>query len=345
MTDRLSYRQLYTQIEGLNTEVYQSILKGDYEAFERVLEGFITSGIMEQDEFTTARKAYRYSAMPFTLNGIYIGTEDNSNFLEQVTERMYGTISDIKQRDIYPIYAYLTEQEKIERKENKLFEKRLAALDEYVELYKNLYKETSNTSIFKEVPLIDDVEQHQKTYIDKIIDLATARSKFGLTFGFTCSDIDNEELAKKDIPEKIGYLTHKFSNVFKDTSNSIEDYFSFSTDDTNILISNYIQGKGIDRKNWKNYKKGIFPNIPLFYLELAFYLSIPSSDEIEKFLNLHGYSIKSPMTHFHDIYCGKKVYHILHRDLCRWIDAGIDYNLINEMCGMQLEIKEKRKPK
>ena len=34
---------------------------------------------------------------------------------------------------------------------------------------------------------------------------------------------------------------------------------------------------------------------------------------------------------------------VLHRDLCRWIDAGIDYNLINEICGLKLEQKELRK--
>ncbi len=89
----------------------------------------------------------------------------------------------------------------------------------------------------------------------------------------------------------------------------------------------------------------ILPNIHLFYLELALYLTIPSSDEIEKFMNLHGYSIKSPMTHFQDISCKKNVYHILHRDLCRWIDAGIDYNLLSQMCGFLLEQKEIRKPK
>ena len=29
-------------------------------------------------------------------------------------------------------------------------------------------------------------------------------------------------------------------------------------------------------------------------------------------------------------------YSLLHRDLCRLIDAGIDYNLLNEMCGRGL---------
>ena len=346
MKDILYYKQLFAQFEALNASAYQAYLKGDFEEFEGIIEDFISSGIMEQEQFPIARESYRYASMPFTLNGFYIGTDDNSNFLENVIERMAWTISDIKQRDVYPIYAYLTEQEKQERAENKLTEKRIAALDEYVTLYKNLYNENTKTSIFG-IPLIDNVKQHQMFYIDKVVELATARSKFHLSHDFTCSSIDNELLASMTTPEKMEYLTKKFANIFSDDVGKnkvrIEDYFSYSNDDKKILISNYIQGKRIDRKNWKNYTKGIFPNNPLFYLELAFYLSIPSSDEIEKFMNLHGYSIKGPITHFYDIPFGTKKYHILHRDLCRWIDAGIDYNLINEMCGMELEVKEQRK--
>lgn len=93
----------------------------------------------------------------------------------------------------------------------------------------------------------------------------------------------------------------------------------------------------------KNIAKVLFPTNPLFYLELAFYLSIPSSNEIEKFMNHHGYSIKSQMTFFQDICCRNNTYHILYKDFCKWIDAGIDYNLINELFRYQLEVKETRK--
>lgn len=119
-----------------------------------------------------------------------------------------------------------------------------------------------------------------------------------------------EKLADKNISDKMKYLSKNFPNIFETKTGAktkeVEDYFTFKSYDEKILASNYIHGKGIDRKNWKRYVKGILPSIPLFYLELAFYLSIPSSDEIEKFMSLHGYSIKSPMTYFHDIKCGKR---------------------------------------
>lgn len=62
-------------------------------------------------------------------------------------------------------------------------------------------------------------------------------------------------------------------------------------------------------------------------------------------MNLHGYSIKSHMTLFYDIQWGGKFYCILHKDLCRWIDAGVDYNIINAICKFQLGEKEIRKSK
>lgn len=341
MNTILTYKDLFNQIETLNSSAYTFLLNNDFNSFTSLIEDFINSGIMEQERFSNARRAYRLVSMPFTLNGFYIGTEDNNNFLNNITNGISGwNIEDLKQRDIYPLYAYLTQDEKIERAKNKLHDKRIDALNHYIELYQNLYKVPQTVSVFG-IPYVADIEQHQKLYIDKIVELADARSKFHLTFNFNCSSIDNELLAKQTIPEKMNYLTQNFSSIFK--TQNIADFFSFGNDDTKILMSNYIHGKGIDRKNWKNYKKGIFCNIPLFYLEMAFYLSIPSSTEIEKFMNLHGYSISSPMTHFHDIYYGKNVYHILYRDLQRWVDAGIDYNLINSLCGMQLEIKEKKK--
>lgn len=186
-------------------------------------------------------------------------------------------------------------------------------------------------------------------YINRITELAAARNKFYATYNFTSLPlngmkiIDNEKLRNMDTSQKIKYLTTAFDNIYDLAKNKNRfnhtDFFSFNGY-KKILVSNYLQGKGIDRKNWKHYTKGSLPAKFDFYLQLAFYLTIPSSDEIEKFMNLHGYSIKSPMLLFCDILGGN---HILYRDLCRWIDAGIDYNLINDMCGLLLEKPEIRK--
>ena len=343
MKDKLSYNQLYTELESLNTSAYGSLLQGDFEGFQNTINEFISSDIMEQEAFPSARKAYRYSAMPITLDGIWISADPHNPLDRPVTD-LYGIpIQELNQRNVLPVYACLTEQENIKPEDNKLVGRRIDALTEYLELYKNLYKDPSAKSYFT-IPLVDNVSSHQMVYINRVTELAAARSRFYTTFDFTCLPlngariIDNGHLRELDIPQKIKYLTESFDSLYDPVKNknkfTVRDCFSFNGS-KKILASNYIQGKGIDRKNWKNHTRGIMPKIPEFYLQLAFYLTIPSSAEIEQFMNLHGYSIKNPMTHFSDFSCGKATYHILHRDLCRWIDASIDYNLINEICGSE----------
>lgn len=83
--------------------------------------------------------------------------------------------------------------------------------------------------------------------------------------------------------------------------------------------------------SWFDYQKSTkkkFVKERHFYLQMAFFLGLPTSNEIEKFLNFNGYTIKSPFKLFPntDIY---------DYDVCRYIDAGIDYNLINVMLGYE----------
>ncbi len=351
MKDKLSYTQLYNEIETLNTSVYDSLLNEDYEKFQNTIDEFTASGIMEQEEFATARKAYRYSAMPITLDGMWISVDSHNPLDKPITDLSGLPIQELKQRNMQPVYAYLTEQEEIKPEGSELTGRQIDALNRYFELYQNLYKDLSSKACFT-APLVDTVTSHQMPYINRVTELAAARSRFYTTFDFTSLSvngtkfIDNEYLRNLDAPEKIKYLTRTFDDLYAFLKNknhyTIKNFFSFNGYEK-ILASNYMQGKGIDRKNWKRYKKGILPNIPEFYLQLAFYLTIPSSAEIEKFMNLHGYSIKSPMTQFGSIGDGSNTHPVLHKDLCRWIDAGIDYNLINEICGLKLEQKEVRK--
>ena len=63
-------------------------------------------------------------------------------------------------------------------------------------------------------------------------------------------------------------------------------------------------------------------------MQLAFFLGIPLSYEIENFLNFNGQSIKSPFKTYRDT-------NIFDYDICRWNDAGVDFNLINTMLGLQ----------
>lgn len=355
MKDKLSYRQLYDEIETLNTSVFDSLINRDFESFQNTINEFVDSGIMEQDEFATAREAYRYSSMPFTFDGTWISV-DSRNPLDRLVMDVAGpSIQEIHARDVMPFYAYMvghTEVQGTSQTDSKIAGKRYAALQHYKELYKDLYKDPSSQGSLWNNPLVADAEKHKMVYINRITELAAARSKFYATYDFISLPlngmkiIDSEKLRNMDTSEKIKYLTETFDDIYDPAKNknrfNHSDCFSFDGFEK-ILASNYLQGKDIDRKNWKRYTKGDLPVKAEFYLQLAFYLTIPSSDEIEKFMNLHGYSIKGNMTRFGGIKDGNITRPVLHRDLCRWIDAGIDYNLANEICGLKLEQKELRK--
>lgn len=367
MIDTLSYKQLFDEIDTLNTSAYSFLYNDDFEGFQGIIDDFIASGITESENFAIARTAYRYAQISFSINGFHLGFDGEKLISDYIFHHfsMGRTTTDIINDNVYPTYAYMCnhiesskwgtldlspeeiKQEKEERKAHRLWDKRIAAFDEYIKLYHNLYKiKDSNTSIFSTHSLITDVSKYQQSYVDNVIKLADARSKINLIFKFTCKELDMPSFTSKTPKEKIDILTQHLPNIYLDKNNSIKNpsieyYLTFENNDQKLLVSNYIQGKGIDRKNWKKYCKAIFPNNIFFYLQLAFYLSIPSSVEIEKFMNHHGYSIKSDMTFFHNV----RNYNIFYKDLCRWIDAGLDYNLINEFLGYPLEIKEQRKSK
>lgn len=67
MMDKLSHMQILSKIEELNTNVYDCLLKGDINAFNKVIEEFENSGIMEQENYEMTRKIYRFTNPIFSI--------------------------------------------------------------------------------------------------------------------------------------------------------------------------------------------------------------------------------------------------------------------------------------
>lgn len=188
MKDKLSYSQLYNELETLNTSAYDCFFNEDFEGFQNTINKFADSGIMEQEEFTTAREAYRYASMPFTFDGTWISV-DSRNPLNRVVMDVAGpSIQDLLEQDVMPVYAYMvgnTKPQEINHEDSKIAGKRYAALQHYKELYKDLYKDPSSQGSLWNNPLVADAEKHQMVYINRITELAAARSKFYATYDFT----------------------------------------------------------------------------------------------------------------------------------------------------------------
>ena len=141
MKDKLSYSQLYTELESLNTSAYDCILNEDFEGFQETIDEFTNSGIMEQEEFASAREAYRYSSVPFTLDGMLISIDSRNPLDKPITDLSGLPIEELNKRNVQPVYAYLTEQGKTEKiiEGSKTAGKRIDTFNTYAPLY-NFYK-------------------------------------------------------------------------------------------------------------------------------------------------------------------------------------------------------------
>lgn len=88
----------------------------------------------------------------------------------------------------------------------------------------------------------------------------------------------------------MNYLTDKFPKLFQNGKfinvKDVSDYLTFNNKDEKILASNYLQGKGIERKNWKNYKK---VKLPTFICSIWSLLFICQSHHLTKLKNLWTY--------------------------------------------------------
>lgn len=346
--------QIFWKIEKLNKDLIEYISMDDFDRFKNTIQEFYDGGVMEESYFDIVRDFYRYSKSDITINSTFINDDTktlldefyNKSFIEQQQDdnrELFASIithSEFLQKYGYDDY----ETEKYGYDDNipstQNINKRRNLIVEYIEQYFKLYEPT-NTS---------NIEQVQQTYIDRIVTLIELRKYTYLTHNFILvdemEDIFNT-LQPMTIQERFEYLNNHIQNIYENTSitkDNLRDYIKFENQKY-IRFTNYLQGKYIDRKRFFDFKNNKLPQNILFYIELAFYLCIPSSNEVEKFLNLFGYSIKSELLLLDSRACGKKTYDITYKDLCKWIDAGVSYDLINEMLGYELEIKDIKRPK
>jgi hypothetical protein len=383
---------IFEKFEGLNQDIYNHILNGDFELIDSTVNSPEYMEIRDSEFFNKALSFYRLSNLSFTIDGRYLGNGAYNHDLEEFAKSHLSiSFHEFKQtftKDIYtclalmdmgyerhqlvePLqpkrpYMKMSDDEKLERKKRRLNEYYSELIFEYIKAMNGLFankideespsKESTNPKKdrkkegvpSKEASKYNYWDEYQGFYINQIIDLARRRSVIYnvceiLPIGRQ-SKIDNDELAdKKTLKEKLDYLK---GLALEDDDNIYDDYDYYLNRELTkrtpkVLFSNYLQGKYIDRKTWFAYKNHhTFQNNIKFFLELAFYLALPTSNAIEEFLNLNGLSIKHNMRFFYDLSFKGKTYPISYPKLCKWIDAGIDYDLLNQMIGLEFQIKD-----
>jgi hypothetical protein len=350
-----SFMQIYNELDKFNERISNSLINGyDYDVLNSQLRDMESSNIVNDENFNMAKFYFHLTNTPFLFNGVYFGYDSQDNDLGKFTGK-HEHDNFIKQTN-NPIdnYKHMYEQSAFDIKQgkiSKIHEKIAKYKDQYFDLYtppsKDELDDRQDVIVFskeqrKKYSYVPDVAALQNFYIDKVCKLVETRESFNFSCNLHYWNIDNEALREMNTHDKMQYLLQDFRYITLN-ANKIDDDQKYSFDNQKLFLTNYLDGKGLGRKTWKNYKNPKTRKLPkelLFYFEIALYLGLPSSDDIESFMNLHGLSMNSDLLYFGDIYFGKETYHIMYSDIKRWIDAGIDYNLLNSMFNMDIQRKE-----
>lgn len=347
MVDKLSDKQIYEHLKELNEQVYNCIVDEDINALNGIIEGVETSGIMDLPNYNDVVKYYRFSEVPFFFGGESFSYQANEMLNPFIAYATNGyDIETIRRMHEDDFFAFMVNLENGEMP--KKLTPREEAYIKFKEKMEHLYEfdgdVTSND-------LITDDLAYIKILTDRVHELILLKQKFSLkfSFGVKAPDYDFKDLSEKG---KLKKLTNIVKSMYVDANGNEKEPDEFLTFDRNsmqgINYINYMRGKYLNHMMCKDYYlKQKLPKNLLFYIELAFYLCIPGSKEIEKFLNLHGYSFSSELGVLEGC-CVLGKYNVRYKDLRRWIDIGLSYNTINTLMGYEIqkpEDKNKKKKK
>lgn len=333
----------------INEDACKAVYNNDLKEIDMLMNNIYSSSLLHEDDYRLVLQAFRLANMPFSIGGY-----NRYNILPyEIRNAFWGdykgyiedlTIGIMNLNTFLNKYGYANEYEALNDSNNKrkiynrTILKRIAMIDEYTTLYKklvSLYDEKNITHIHKSKFSIESI---QNEFISKVVDLVKLREKFYYYVNYDLVGYDIEDMnkilqGKKNNKERLDALQKLTNNIYAASNNqsiNFRDYFIIK-DNKKVTFTTYLKSKALTDTSWFDYKSTKsrkFVKDRDFYLQLAFFLGIPSSYEIENFLNFNGQSIKSPFKTYRDT-------NIFDYDICRWIDAGVDFNLINTMLGLQ----------
>lgn len=344
MVDKLSDKQIYEYLKGVNEQVYDCIVDEDINALNGIIEDVESSGIMGLPNYNDVVKYYRVSEVPFFFGGVSFSYQANEMLDPFIAHATNGyDIETIRRMHEDEFFAFMVNLE------NGEMPKKLTPREEaYIKFKDKMEHLYDFDGAVASNDLITDDLAYIKILTDRVHELILLKQKFSLSFNFGVKtpDFDFDKLSEKG---KLKKLTSIVKSMYVDANGNEKEPDDFLTLDRytmqGINYINYMRGKYLNHMMCKNYylKQKLPPKL-LFYVEMAFYLCIPGSKEIEKFLNLHGRSFISDLGVLEDS-CIFGKYLVRYKDLRRWIDIGLSYNTINSLMGFKKQIFEDKNKK
>lgn len=343
----MTKQEILRELQDINIDAANYIYTENYAALNSLVNSVFKIGLDKEDCFYDVLRAFRLANMPFSVAGYNFLCEDLKDEIWGKYEPLINdlVIHNMSLDEFLASFGFDNEYDALNASNNKrkiyinTIKKRIELIKDYTEKYKKLtvlYDTANVTQIHNSTHKVDSL---QNSFTNAVVNLVKAREKFYYYINYDLVGYDTEALnkalkQKKTNKERFDMLRGITDNIFttlqNDSAVDFRDFFIIK-DNRRVTFTSYLTAKGLTGNSWFDYKKATkkkFVKERHFYLQMAFFLGLPTSNEIEKFLNFNGYTIKSPFKLFPntDIY---------DYDVCRYIDAGIDYNLINVMLGYE----------
>lgn len=341
----MTKQEILQELQNINIDAANYIYTENYAALNSLVDSVYKMGLHQEECFYDVLRAFRLVYMPFSVAGVNYLCEDLKDEIWSKYEPLINdlVIHNMTLDEFLHFYGFEDEYDALNASSNKrkiyinTIKKRIELIEDYTKKYNNLIKLYDASTVTQIHSSTSDTNALQNLFTNAVTELVKAREKFYYYINYDLVGYDTEDLnkalkQKKTNKERFRMLKDITDNIFttlqNDSTLNFRDFFIIK-DNRRVTFTSYLTSKGLTSSSWFDYKKATnkkFVKERHFYLQMAFFLGLPTSNEIEKFLNFNGYTIKSPFKLFPnaDIY---------DYDVCRYIDAGIDYNLINVMLG------------
>ena len=363
--------QLHSLFEQYNGDLLDISASQDIDAFERYIINSDIESCLDRPLYQASIYASRMTESSVCYNGSYADysvrnlPEDNlfsqsplkteiDHFQTDMDRIYFITLKDYMKRNLnkdeYENYDF-SDKRFTPDKKNKVINSRREKITKYTEamndfLYLDIYRLPEK---FNARNSADNLKEMQTTIIKRVSEIIRLRERFQMTLNFKLLDADSETSAKKlneslatedlNLKEKLDLLDKALDNIFikmleaNQTLLNFRDYYVIDGD-TSIFFRNYLEGKSIPRKSYDKWKNLHIIKDKLFYYEMILFLGLPTSDLAVRFLKQIGIGVDI-LHPIHNI----GSHNIFETDILRWLDCGVNTNIINTLFGFELQRK------
>lgn len=340
----MTKEKILHELQDINTDAANYIYTANYKALNSMVETIYNTGFNREEGFYDTLRAYRLADMPFYTNGYNFICE---KLKDEIWDKYEPIIQDLvihnlSLNDFLNAYGYTNEYDALNNATdnhkkiyNRTIIKRIRLIEDYTTKFNELKKLYENSLVRQIHQTTNNKNILLNRFTNAVAELIKAREQFYYYINYDLIGEDVKTLNKKlkqltNNRQRIALLKNVTDNIFttleKDTIVDFRDFFIIR-DNRHVRFTNYLTTRGFSSNSWFDYKRKTnkkFVGKRYFYLQMAFFLALPTSNEIEQFLNYNGYTIKSPFRNFPNTT-------FYDYDICRYIDAGISFDLINVM--------------